>query len=199
MLSLTRKTDYALIALTRLATQADAERLDATDALAPLSQPGQPGQPGGPISAREIAEQFDLPLPLTMNVLKRLHRAGMIESTRGVRGGYCLSRDPRQVKLTDVIEAIEGPVRVAVCCDDAGGDHDARDGDGDCACAIRGTCPIMHAVRQLNEEIFQFIAGYTLADLVRIGSRNGASAGGGWVASKHVGRPMAAPASGANE
>ncbi len=186
MLSLTRKTDYALIALTRLASEALG------------AEPGGSEQPGQPVSAREIAEQFDLPLPLTMNVLKRLHGAGLIVSTRGVRGGYCLARDPRQVKLTEVIEAIEGPVRVAVCCHDGGAE--AAERDGDCTCAITATCPITHAVRQLNEEIYQFIAGYTLADLVRMGSRTneptGLRDGNGWVASERVGRPMAGQASG---
>lgn len=174
MLSLTRKTDYALIALTRLASEA----LGA-----------EPGGPGQPVSAREIAAQFDLPLPLTMNVLKRLHRAGLIESTRGVRGGYGLARDPRQVKLTEVIEAIEGPVRVAVCCHDGG--SEAAERDGDCTCAITATCPITHAVRQLNDELYQFIGGYTLADLVRMGLRPHGPAdsrnGNGWVASERVG------------
>ena len=65
MLSLTKKTDYALIALAYL-----AERPDRT------------------VSAREIAGGFQMPVALVMNILKTLHHAKWLASTRGAKGGY---------------------------------------------------------------------------------------------------------------
>ncbi len=166
MLSLTRKTDYALVALARLA---GASADDAAD----------------PVSARDIAEQFDLPLPLTMNVLKRLHRAGLVESMRGAKGGYYLAREAGAVRLTEVIEAIEGPVRVTACCggaSEAGSREGAAGGVDAIGCGVREACPITHAVRDLNERIYAFIHQYTLADLVGI-KANGDP---GWVPLEHV-------------
>src|ERR1051325_1139837 len=97
--SLTRKTDYALVALSRLADEAAGGKQ--------------------PLSARQIAQQFNLPLPLLMNVLKDLHRAEIVCSRRGQTGGYMLCcHDPADVTMLQVIEALEGRVSVAVCCED---------------------------------------------------------------------------------
>ncbi|MFA9480406.1 Rrf2 family transcriptional regulator [Phycisphaerales bacterium AB-hyl4] len=91
MLSLTRKADYALIAAVYLARQR------ASDA--------------GPVSAREIGEAFDLPVPVLMNVLKQLASAGLLRSTRGSGGGYELAAEPTAVSLLDVVGAVaEGDV-----------------------------------------------------------------------------------------
>ena len=96
MLSLTRKSDYALVALSYLGQQ---------HALAQET----------PVSARRIADQFGLPLPLLMNILKALSHAGLVTSTRGPQGGYVLSQSPEEISILDVVNAIEGPVRVALC------------------------------------------------------------------------------------
>lgn len=84
MLSLNRKTDYALVALAHMA--------DA---------------PGQWTSAREIAEGADIPIAVVMNVLKSLHQGGLLRSTRGVRGGYRIGADLEQVSLFDVARLIE--------------------------------------------------------------------------------------------
>ncbi|MFP4145797.1 MAG: RrF2 family transcriptional regulator [Phycisphaeraceae bacterium] len=88
MLSLTRKSDYALVALVYLGHRWH--------------------QPAGPSSARSIAETFDMPLPLLMNVLKELASSGLVRSTRGATGGYELGRDPRKIELRQVLHAVEG-------------------------------------------------------------------------------------------
>lgn len=149
MLSLTRKTDYALVALARLA--ADSHNGSST-----------------PVSAREIAEAHGLPLPLMMNILKKLHRAGLINSTRGIHGGYVLTHEPRAIRLTTVIEAIEGPLRVAACCHDHGsGEADASEvAEAARGCPAVKLCPITDSVRLLNQNIHSYLHRYTLADLL---------------------------------
>jgi Rrf2 family protein len=136
MLSLTRKTDYALVALAALADQA------AT---------------GQQISAREIAERYATPLPLMMNVLKRLHRAGLIESMRGAKGGYKLMTQPRELPLTRVIDAIEGRLRVTACCEQGVA-------AGSLLCQV--SCPITGSIQWLNEQVRRFLSQFTLADLM---------------------------------
>ena len=93
MLRLSKKADYALIAMKHLAMRAD----------------------GGSSSAREIAEQYDIPLELMAKVLQRLARKGLVISLQGTRGGYRLSRQTSQISVADIIEAIEGPLRVTAC------------------------------------------------------------------------------------
>ena len=86
MLCLSKKIDYALVALAYLAERGDG---------------------GSVASAREIAEVNGLPLPLLMKILKRLHRQGVVTGTRGVKGGYRLIRDTDSLSLHDLIAIVE--------------------------------------------------------------------------------------------
>ncbi len=96
MLCLSRKTDYALIALGYL-----AER------------------PGEIVSARDIAGIYDLPGALLMNILKTLQRHGIVASTRGIHGGYRLGGRTENVSLHELIRILEGKV-------EPGCDHDSE-------------------------------------------------------------------------
>ncbi len=82
MLTLTRKTEYGLIAMCHLA------RIGRKV-----------------VSARDIAEEHNVPLALLMNVLKKLNRAGLVNSVRGARGGYVLNSEPGQVRIKPSLSA----------------------------------------------------------------------------------------------
>jgi Rrf2 family protein len=71
------------------------------------------------VSAREIAEQYDIPLELMAKVLQRLARRGLVTSHQGTRGGYRLSRSPAIISVADIIQAIDGPVTVTACSSEA--------------------------------------------------------------------------------
>jgi Rrf2 family protein len=137
--SLTRKTDYALVALAALAQQE--------------------GRHDNPLSAREIAERHQLPAALLMNLLKDLHRAGIVCSRRGAGGGYILCKDPAEIALLTIIEAIEGPVSVAVCCDDA-------EPEPCTVCASEPACPIASPMQRFNELTHKFLQHVKLIDLI---------------------------------
>lgn len=92
MLSLTKKTEYALIAVSHLARVGK-----------------------GVVSAREIADRYAIRLPLLMNVLKTLNQAGLLKSVRGARGGYMLACSAESLTLAQLIRAIDGPVRLMRC------------------------------------------------------------------------------------
>ena len=141
--SLTRKTDYALVALARLAKEG--------------------GGSEGSLSARQIAQEFNLPAPLLMNVLKELHRAGIVTSRRGQTGGYRLASDPSRVTMLQIIEAVEGPVKVAVCCDE---EEELAAGREPCmACRAQEKCPNINAMERFNDRVHGFLSGITLRDL----------------------------------
>ena len=93
MLRLSKKADYALMAMKHLALRTDA----------------------GSVSAREIAEQYDIPVELMAKVLQRLARHELLVSQQGTRGGYLLARAPARIAVAEVIEAVDGPLAVTAC------------------------------------------------------------------------------------
>lgn len=138
MLTLTRKTDYALVALSHLAHCRQAE--------------------AGPTSARTIAEAYHLPLPLLMNILKELAQAKLVSSTRGATGGYALAVAPERISLLEIINAIEGPVKLTACCDGL-----PIVGQG---CEVAETCPIQGSIQKLHKRLVGFFGGVTLDELM---------------------------------
>jgi len=138
MLQLTRKTDYALVALSHLA--------------------GCETRGSGPTSARLIAEAYKLPLPLLMNILKQLAQAKLVRSKRGATGGYELAVEPSRVSLLSVINAIEGPVRLAPCCDGL-----PIVGQG---CEMEACCPIQASINKLHRRMIGFFDQVTLDELI---------------------------------
>jgi len=138
MFSLTRKTDYALVAL------------------AGLANPDM-----GRASSRDLAERYDLPLPLLRNILKRLTSRGLVISTRGPHGGYRLARDPSQITLVELVEAVAGPVQLAVCC------RPDEDAAGQARCELEGSCDVQQPVRRINRLMRAVLGSITLAQVVR--------------------------------
>jgi Rrf2 family protein len=66
-------------------------------------------------SNRWIAETLGVSEAHLSKVLQRLHRVGLVESVRGPKGGFRLTRPPSRITLLQVYEAIEGPLRPATC------------------------------------------------------------------------------------
>ena len=96
MLRLSKKADYALMAMKHLAAKQDQASC----------------------SAREIAEAYQIPLELLAKVLQRLVRARLLVSVQGTRGGYRLCRAANAIPVADVIQAVDGPLTVTACSDD---------------------------------------------------------------------------------
>ncbi len=69
----------------------------------------------GPVPAREIAESQNIPLRFLEHQLAALSKAGVVKSHRGVGGGTELARDPAAVRLSEVIEVLEGPIAAMFC------------------------------------------------------------------------------------
>ena len=159
MIGLTRKTDYALVALARLANPGPAAPQDSAGPRAPWPDHTEPSQ--SPVSVRQIAKEYELPLPQMMNVFKALQRAGLVRSARGARGGYFLADRPDQIKLISVVEAIEGPVQLTLCCED-----ETATQNEPCSCTITQRCPITTSIHKLNQRIAAFLGTITIQDLM---------------------------------
>lgn len=151
MIAFTRRTDYALLSLAALAEAATRPE-------------------PSPLSARQIAMTYRLSHPLVMNVLKDLLHGGIVQSTRGAKGGYALGRNPSGITVQEVLVAIEGQPSLAACCGDV-----AVPDSADCEVSLR--CPITHAVQRLNDRIQNFLGEITLADLIHQSNGGGSRAG----------------------
>lgn len=131
MLRLSKKADYALIAMKHLAQK---HRATST-------------------SAREIAEQYDIPIELMAKVLQRLVRNRLLVSTQGTRGGYTLGRSSGSITVADVIEAIDGPFTITACSTEK---HD---------CEQYSKCSVRDPLWQIRERIAAALGTVTLADI----------------------------------
>ncbi|MCH7925401.1 MAG: Rrf2 family transcriptional regulator [Planctomycetes bacterium] len=137
MFSLTRKVDYALIALSELADQAPKR-----------------------VSARDIATRHEIPFPILTNVLNQLVRSGLIASSRGMKGGYTLVRSAEIINMVDVIEAIEGAFRLTACCVPPSENPESY-------CNHFDRCRIVEPIHRLHELIRDMLCQVTMADLAK--------------------------------
>ncbi len=92
MLRIAKLTDYAAGLMTQLARSPERQ-----------------------VSAQQLAGELRLPIPTVATLLKKLSRAGLVSSMRGVDGGYRLARAPKTISVAEIIAAIEGPVALTEC------------------------------------------------------------------------------------
>lgn len=69
----------------------------------------------GPLSLTEVARVELLPLPYLEQLVVPLRKAGLVEGTRGLHGGYTLARAPKEITAADVLRVLEGPVSLVDC------------------------------------------------------------------------------------
>jgi len=131
MLRLSKKADYALLAMRHLAAHTDA----------------------GAVSARELAEAYDIPAELLAKVLQRLVRSGLLASHQGIRGGYGLSRPADRISVAEVIQAIDGPLTVTACSDS---DH---------SCDQYAKCNIRDPLWRIKDRIVSALAATSVSEL----------------------------------
>jgi Rrf2 family iron-sulfur cluster assembly transcriptional regulator len=129
--------DYASRALLSLALHADGE---------------------GPTSVRDIAERTALPQPYLEQILLALKGAGLVRSKRGVGGGYVLARPPREIALSEIVSAVDGPI--------VAGDFGEPHQNG--ACDHEGQCVLLAVWAQVGDHMRQLLGGITLADIAAI-------------------------------
>ena len=93
MLKLTKKADYALMAMKHLAEHANH----------------------GSLSAKDVAEAYGIPQEALAKILQRLAKARLVISQHGINGGYTLARDAKSISAFEVIQAIDGPLFITSC------------------------------------------------------------------------------------
>jgi Rrf2 family cysteine metabolism transcriptional repressor len=92
-----------------------------------------------PVALAEIAEHEGLPLAYLEHLVARLRRAGLVESRRGAHGGYLLAREPAQITMAEVVEALEGQIAPIECFSSTpdGTIHCVREFDAERVCTTK--------------------------------------------------------------
>jgi len=131
MLRLTKLTDYGILLMTRMAAS---------------------GQ--GRFSAAELAEITRIPTPTVSKILQMLLHEGMLDSVRGARGGYALTRPATEINVGDVIGVFEGSIALTECNLDDGG-----------SCEQHEVCSTSNNWKRINQAVRQALEGISLADM----------------------------------
>ncbi len=106
-------------------------------------------------SAVALAERTHLELPTVSKLLKQLGRAHLVESFRGVTGGYRLARTPHAISVADIVAAIEGPFGMTQCSAHAG------------SCGHESHCGVRGNWRRISDVIETVLKGITLAEMLK--------------------------------
>jgi len=106
----------------------------------------------GAVSAKRIAEEFTIPPELMAKILQRLAKQRLIVSTNGPKGGYALARRPTEITVGQVIRALEGPINIVSCLEDAD-------------CPQMQKCNLRRPVQKIQAAISQVLDTMSLAEL----------------------------------
>ena len=130
VIRLSRMTDYAVVVMSQI------------------------NQHPGSATAPELAQATGLPIPTVAKLLKQLAKSGLIESHRGVHGGYSMARDLEDINAMEIIEALDGPVALTACVEGA-----------EDMCNVQSLCPMRGGWDKVNTAIRRALTEVTLAEL----------------------------------
>lgn len=140
---LSKKTRYAIVALTRLAREYGK----------------------GPILIREIAESEKIPQRFLEGILLELRKVGILGSKLGKEGGYFLLRNPSEVTLSEVVRHFEGTIALMYCV--------SEKCYRPCEfCKDELTCSIRSVFKEVRDSTFEILSRTTLEVLIQNRSRN---------------------------
>ncbi|MDQ2655665.1 MAG: Rrf2 family transcriptional regulator [Chloroflexota bacterium] len=117
----------------------------------------------GPMSISAMSKASSVPMPYLEQLIGPLRRAGLVESTRGARGGYRLTRSPEAVKVGDVYRVMEGPVAPMECVSEDITEQ---------TCPLIDGCETRPVWLRMRDAIVETLDSTTLADLIRESPRS---------------------------
>ena len=107
----------------------------------------------GPVSLREIAQQQALTEKYLEQLLSALRKAGLVRTVRGACGGYLLAAPPAQIRVWQVLSALEGNEPLVECL-------------GEGSCEREAHCPTRKIWKRLNDAIRDALESVTLQDMM---------------------------------
>lgn len=107
------------------------------------------------VSARMLARQEDISYQFACKILQQLHKAQLVDSSMGPKGGFSLSRPPAEIEVMNVIEAIQGPIKLNKCLLDTD------------VCPRQPGCPVSVKLVELQKHIEDYFRGITLDQFLK--------------------------------
>jgi FeS assembly SUF system regulator len=138
MLRISKLTDYATVILARLAAQHERR-----------------------FTAGQLASETHLAAPTVSKLLKQLQRRGLVNSTRGLHGGYLLARPAIEINAAQILDALEGPMALTECA------------SSDSHCCIESSCLVGRAWQRVNLAIRRSLQEITLLELAGLSVSTG--------------------------
>jgi FeS assembly SUF system regulator len=133
MFRLNRLTDYGVVVMSQMAARDDLR------------------------SAQQISDSTAVPLPTVSKILHALAQADLVVAQRGASGGYRLVRPAGEISVSEIIQALEGPIALTSCVDGA-----------DTHCDVERLCPMSGGWNKVNAAIRNALNTVTLADMVAV-------------------------------
>lgn len=112
----------------------------------------------GPMSISAMSKASSVPMPYLEQLIGPLRRAGLVESTRGARGGYRLTRSPEAVNIGDVYRVMEGPLAPMECVSEDISEQ---------VCPLIDGCETRPVWLRMRDAIAETLDSTTLADLIK--------------------------------
>ena len=110
---------------------------------------------GRPVALAEVAMRQEISLSYLEQLFGRLRRGGLVNSVRGPGGGYVLARNPDQMRIADIILAVDEPIKATRC----------SPGSPNGCHSHRGRCLTHDLWEELGNQIYQYLSSVTLADV----------------------------------
>src|SRR5438093_7766279 len=109
------------------------------------------------VRIQTVSQQQNIPNRFLEQILNDLKSAGVVESKRGVAGGYRLARPPGDISLATVIRHIEGALAPVSCVSERFYEK--------CSCPDEARCPIRSVMKEVREAVVKIVERVTVADL----------------------------------
>lgn len=110
---------------------------------------------GRPVALAEVADRQEISLSYLEQLFGRLRRNGLVTSVRGPGGGYMLSREPAQMRIADIILAVDEPIKATRC----------TPGSPKGCHSHKGRCLTHDLWEELGNHIYLYLSSVTLADV----------------------------------
>ena len=123
------------------------------------------GKSGVPVFLSDIAKRQEISDKYLEQIATQLQRAGLVRTIRGRKGGYLLNKPPGQIRLSEIIAVLEGPICLVDCVKEPG------------TCSKSNACSTRDIWTELSDRIEEVLAGYTLEDIVNMQSAKSAIEG----------------------
>lgn len=111
-----------------------------------------------PSTVGDISEAQGIPKAFTAKILQKLVKAGLIKSTRGVKGGFSLAKEPVNISLLDVVEAVDGDIALNYCLIDKN------------KCKRSHSCFVHPFWAEIQEELVEKLKSYHFQKIINSGN-----------------------------